>query len=123
MITGSSPLHRLARLLFWSAAAFALVMACLPQPVALPGDPGDKLLHIIAFAGLALLAALAYPRVRLLTVLTGLSLFGAMIELVQMIPALNRSAEWLDWAADTLAVAVVLGCVFLCRCLGRRATR
>jgi VanZ family protein len=119
MIAAFSPLHRLARLLFWSAAAFALVMACLPQPVALLGDPGDKLLHIIAFAVLALLAAFAYPRVRLLTVLTGLSLFGIMIELVQLIPALNRTADWTDWAADTLAAAAVLGCVFLLRRLRR----
>lgn len=69
MIAAFSPLHRLAWLLFWSAAAFALVMAWLQQPVAVPGDPSDKLRHIIAFAVLALLAALAYPRVRLLTVL------------------------------------------------------
>jgi VanZ family protein len=115
MIAALSPLHRLARLLFWSAAAFALVMACLPQPFALPGDPGDKLLHIIAFAVLALLAVFAYPRTRLLAILAGLSLFGIMIELVQLIPALNRTADWIDWAADTLATAAVLVCVFLLR--------
>lgn len=121
MIAALSPLHRLARLLFWSAAAFALAMACLPLAVALPGDPGDKLQHIIAFAVLALLAVFAYPRARLLTILAGLSLFGALIELVQMIPALNRTAVWIDWAADTLAAAAVLGCVFLLRRLRRRA--
>ncbi|GHA85006.1 hypothetical protein GCM10009069_05150 [Algimonas arctica] len=119
MIAALSPLHRLARLLFWGAAAFALIMACLPQLVALPGHPGDKLLHIIAFMALALLAALAYPRVRLLSVLAGLSLFGALIELVQLIPALNRTGDWTDWAADTLAAAAVLGCVFLLRRLLR----
>lgn len=115
MFAALTPLHRLARLLFWSAAAFALVMACLPQAAALPGNPNDKLLHILAFAVLALLAAFAYPRIRLLTILAGLSSFGAMIELVQLIPALNREADWTDWAADTLAAAAVLGCVFLLR--------
>lgn len=115
------PLHRIARLLFWSAATFALVMASLQQPFALPGNPDDKLQHMIAFAVLALLAAVAYPQTRLLTILVGLSAFGALIELVQMIPALNRSAEWLDWAADTFAAAFVLGCVFVVRRLGRRA--
>ena len=115
MIPAFAPLHRLARLLFWSSVAFALVMACLPQPVALPGDPSDKLLHIIAFAVLALLAVFAYPRIRLLTILAGLSSFGALIEFVQLIPALNREADWIDWVADTLAAAVVLGCVFLLR--------
>jgi hypothetical protein len=119
MFSNLLPLHRVVRLLFWAAAAFALLMASLP--VALPGNPNDKLMHITAFAVLALLAAIAYPRARLLIILVCLSAFGAMIELVQIIPALNRSAEWLDWAADTFAVAVVLGCVFLCRRLGRRA--
>tara|TARA_R110001592_G_scaffold58295_3_gene176748 strand:- start:66 stop:431 length:366 start_codon:yes stop_codon:yes gene_type:complete len=119
MIPAFSPLHRLARLLFWSATAFALVMACLPQEAVLPGNPNDKLLHILAFAVLALLAAFAYPRIRLLAILVGLSLFGIMIELVQLIPALNRTADWTDWAADTLAAAAVLGCVFLLRRLRR----
>jgi hypothetical protein len=119
MFSNLLPLHRVVRLLFWAAAAFALLMASLPQAVALPGDPNDKLLHILAFAVLALLAAFAYPRTRLLTILAGLSLFGAMIELVQLIPALNREADWIDWAADTLATAAVLGCVFLLRRLRR----
>ncbi len=116
-----SPLHRLVRGLFWVAVIFALVMASLPQAAALPGNPNDKLLHILAFAVLALLAAFAYPRARLLAILVGLSLFGAMIELVQLIPALNREADWIDWATDTLAAAAVLGCVFLPRRLRRLA--
>lgn len=121
MIAALSPLHRIARPLFWSAAAFALVMASLQQPLALPGNPKDKLQHMIGFAVLALLAAFAYPRIRLLTISAGLSAFGALIELVQLIPSLNREASWTDWAVDTLAAAAVLGCVFLLRRLRQRA--
>ncbi len=113
------PLHPSARLLFWCAAAFALIMAS--QPASLTGHANDKLMHMAAFAVLALLAALAHPQLRLLGILVGLSAFGGLIELVQMIPALNRSAEWLDWTADTLAASVVLGCIFVVRRLGRRA--
>lgn len=50
-------LLRFARFLFWSATAFALIMASLP--VSLPGDPSDKALHMGVFAVLALLAAFA----------------------------------------------------------------
>ena len=45
------------RLLFWAAAIFALVMAVLPHPPELPGDPSDKLQHVAAFATLGLLGA------------------------------------------------------------------
>lgn len=106
--------------LFRSVALFALVMAALPQPVAIPGNPSDKLLHIAAFAVLALLAPFAYPRARLIVILLALPAFGGFIELVQTIPALNRHADWIDWMADTLAATFVLSCIFLLR---RIATR
>jgi hypothetical protein len=37
-----------------------------------------------------------------------LSLFGALIELCQAIPALNRDSDPIDWIADTLACGLVL---------------
>ena len=40
--------------------------------------------------------------------LVRLSLFGAFIEVVQAIPALQRDSDLLDWLADTAAVAVIL---------------
>lgn len=111
-------LHRLGgiiRALFWAAAAFAFVMASLPKPPVLPGDPGDKVQHIIAFAVLALLARLGWTGVSGWRPLAGLSAFGALIELVQAIPGLNRHADWIDWAADTVAAAAVLGLAALVR--------
>jgi hypothetical protein len=35
-------------------------------------------------------------------------MFGAVIEMVQAIPGLNRDSELVDWVADTCAAAVVL---------------
>lgn len=110
--------HRCAaiiRALFWAAAAFAFVMASLPKPPQLPGDPGDKVQHIIAFAVLAVLTRLGWLKVSGWRLLAGLSAFGALIELVQAIPALNRHADWIDWMADTLAAAAVLGLAALVR--------
>lgn len=96
------------RLLFWAATAFAFVMAVLPRPPRVPGDPSDKVLHVIAFATLALLGAWAYRRASLVRLAAGLSAFGALIELAQAIPALHRDSDPLDWVADTVAAAVVL---------------
>ena len=99
---------RSARAVFWAAAVFAFVMAVLPQPPELPGEPGDKIQHIVAFATLAILGSFAFPRTALLQLLLRLSLFGAAIEVVQAFPALHRDSDPLDWIADTAAVAVIL---------------
>jgi VanZ family protein len=99
---------RSARALFWAAACFAFVMAVLPHPPQVPGEPNDKVQHIVAFATLSLLGSFAYPRTALLRLLAGLSLFGAFIEVVQAIPMLHRDSDVLDWLADTVAVVVVL---------------
>jgi VanZ family protein len=80
----------------------------LPHPPQVPGEPNDKVQHIIAFATLSLLGSFAYPRTALLRLLAGLSLFGAFIEVVQAIPVLHRDSDVLDWLADTVAVVVVL---------------
>jgi len=96
------------RLIFWAATTFAFVMAVIPHPPHLPGEPSDKLQHITAFATLGLLGAWAYARVALTRLAIGLSLFGALIEVVQAIPALHRDSDVLDWLADTVACGVVL---------------
>ena len=99
---------RTVKALFWAAACFAFVMAVLPHPPRLPVEPNDKIQHITAFATLALLGSFAYPRTSLVKLLVSLSLFGALIEVVQAIPMLHRDSDIFDWIADTAAVAVVL---------------
>jgi hypothetical protein len=94
--------------LFWAAALFALVMALLPHPPDIPGDPSDKIQHVVAFATLGILGTLAYPRGPVLRLVVGLSLFSAFIEIAQAIPALHRDSDPLDWVADTLACAMVV---------------
>jgi len=103
---------RAAQAIFWAAACFAFVMAAVPHPPEVPGEPNDKVEHMIAFATLAMLAAFAFPRTALLRLLVGLSLFGALIEVVQAIPALQRDSDIKDWAADTVAAGLILGLVW-----------
>jgi hypothetical protein len=104
-------MNRTLRILFWLSVAFSFVMATLPHPPPIPGEPADKVQHMAAFSTMSLLAALAYRRISLLRIGLALSAFGAFIEFVQMIPMLHRDAELLDWVADSAAVAVVLGAI------------
>ena len=96
------------RLLFWAAAIFAFVMAVLPRPPELPGEPSDKIQHMFAFAVLASLGSWAFAGTALSRLLAALSAYGALIELVQGIPALGRDSDVKDWVADTVAAAAVL---------------
>lgn len=106
-----APPTKLLVLAFWSAIALVLVMALLPAP---PRAPiGDKAQHMIVFALLASLASHAYYRASLLKIGLGLAAFGALIELLQSIPALGRTASMMDWVADCVAAAVVLAVTHL----------
>lgn len=94
--------------LFWGALLIGFVVALLPKPVPLPGNPGDKVQHILAFLSFAAIGSVTYPRVAAWRLWIGLSAYGALIEFAQMIPVLNRSPELLDWIADTVAAGVVI---------------
>jgi hypothetical protein len=96
---------------FAAALLFTLAMAWLPHPPLLPVEESDKFWHIIAFVTLSLLASLAFPATALARIGERLSFLGALIELVQNIPALHRDCDIRDWIADTIAIAVTLALV------------
>ncbi|MBF9150703.1 hypothetical protein [Novosphingobium jiangmenense] len=112
-------LSRVARFTFWPALAFALVMAVLPKPPSLPiDDLGDKFAHMLAFFTLSLLAGVGWPKASLVRAALWLSLIGAGIEVVQMIPFLHRDSDWRDWVADSAAILVALIPVTALRMIG-----
>jgi VanZ family protein len=113
------PRSRFFLLAFLLAIACTFVMATLPHPPRIPGNPQDKIQHITAFFVLTVLAIPAFPRVRLPYIVLSLSAFGALIEFVQAIPALHRDSDWRDWVADTLAI---LGAILITRLLRRLQT-
>ena len=113
-------MNRLFAAAFWIALLFALVMALLPKPPQLPGNPTDKVQHILAFATLTVLASAAYPRLRWWRILLGLAAFGALIEICQAIPMLHRGASLADWIADCAAVAAVLALRYALAGVSRR---
>lgn len=95
------------RVLLAAALVLAVTLALVPHPPTVR-DLSDKSQHMAAFATLALLATQAFPRAPLLRVAERLSFLGAMIEVVQSIPALHRSCDIMDWVADTVAIAAAL---------------
>lgn len=101
--------------LFWATVAVAFGFAIWPHQIDIPGNPSDKVQHIAAFAVIAALATMAFPRIPPLRIVAGLSAYGALIEFVQWIPALHRDSDICDWVADTAASAIVLLIVWFWR--------
>ena len=99
---------------FGAASLTVLFLAITPSPE-IPGNPNDKLLHAIAFVVLALLAALAFPRVKLRYLAILLAGFAASIEMIQLMMQQGRVAEWYDFTVSAVGAAVVLFLVFLVR--------
>lgn len=86
------------------AAVFAL-FTLSPPGGGTPLPLSDKLLHALAFAILVLPLGWVRPRWWVGLALIAL-VFGGAIELLQ--PMVSRSAEWADWGADAIGVAVGL---------------
>jgi VanZ family protein len=101
-------MQRAARIAFVISACFAFVMASVPHPPTIPGQPPDKILHMLTFAALGGLAAYGFRPVSVAPLFWKLTAFGALIELVQAIPALRRDSDILDLLADMAAALVAL---------------
>lgn len=93
----------ISALLLTVLIALGIGAVTLAPPAGLPSVPGsDKMHHVLAFALLALPAALLSPRM-LWAVVPLAAAFGAGIEVVQ--PFVGRSAELADWMADMAGLA------------------
>lgn len=94
-------------ILFWVVAIAIVALALTPSPPAL--GIGDKIEHVAAFACLSLLSLVAFHNRRKVLLALALAALGALIELVQVWPALHRSSDGIDWLADCAAIGAVFG--------------
>ena len=108
--------------IFVAALIFTLVMAWLPHPPGLPIEESDKFWHVVAFATLSFLAGFAFPALPMVRIGERLSFLGALVELVQNVPALHRDCDIMDWIVDTIAIAVALAVVAWINHLRARGT-
>jgi len=98
---------------YWCAL---FVATHIPNPERfLPPDVSDKTLHGLAYFGLTFLLLTRDALSRPFTARRGMTLLGAVLvyaaldELLQAIPALNRTADLGDWAADVAGAGLALG--------------
>ncbi|ODA94197.1 hypothetical protein BFX40_15845 [Mesorhizobium sp. SEMIA 3007] len=95
-----------------------LALALLPVPELQEfgfdiGFENDRVNHASAFATLAALGALGWPR-RIVTLVIFLALVGAAIEVLQGTTLIDRDLDMFDWVADCIGIAgglVVALCV------------
>ncbi len=95
------------RLAFWLLLGIILALSLMPSEDAPTVFADDKLNHILAFFTLSLMARLLWPQARLAILFVLLTLLGGGIELLQLAMGFGREADWMDFAADI--VAIVLG--------------
>ena len=95
------------RILFWLLLGIILAISLMPAADAPTVFAYDKLNHGLAFFTLSLMARLLWPRTNAAFLLVLLMVFGGGIELLQFSMGLGRDADWMDFAADI--VAIVLG--------------
>jgi hypothetical protein len=98
----------MARVAFFAALIFTFYSAVIPPSQALQLTPWDKATHFLAFYALAGLAVAAFPKRNVVLIGATLSLFGALIEVVQGLPIVNRDRDFWDWVADTIAILFAL---------------
>lgn len=109
------------RVLLLALMAAVCTLAFAPAPPEAVDTGWDKGNHALAFAVLAVVAALAFwpARRRDLWLTIGLLAFGAFIEVVQtQIP--GRAGEWPDLVADATGIAAGLLLLGGLRWFGRR---
>ena len=92
------------RLAFGLCVLVVLVLALLPNDLAVPSTGWDKSNHLLAFSVMALLGLRAFPG-RTLALLAGLLAYGALIEMLQSFTP-NRFAQWQDLVADAAGLAL-----------------
>lgn len=101
---------------FWLALAGGLWLALTPLTGPPPvSGPWDKVEHAAGLYVLTVLALAAFPGAARWKIAVGLTGYGALVEALQAIPALNRTADLADLAADMLGVALALLPTFLRR--------
>ena len=107
---------------FWLLLGVILALALMPAENAPSVSNDDKINHILAFFTLSFTARLLWPQARLPLLALLLTLLGGAIELLQLTMGFGREADWLDFAADVLAIALGLLAAKLLTSLTRKSS-
>jgi VanZ family protein len=105
--------RRAAWWVFWPALLLVVWGELTPHPPRIEAVSSDKLLHFLAYFGLAGIATTALGRRRLVAIVLGLIALGGALEILQSFT--GRDAEWLDEAANAFGAVMgaLAGLLFL----------
>lgn len=94
------------RFFFWLLLGVILAISVMPAEDAPIVFADDKLNHMLAFFVLSFMARLLWPRINTLILFSMLAIFGGGIELLQLVMNTGRDSDWMDFAADILAIII-----------------
>ena len=94
------------RIAFWLLFGLILALSLVPAEDAPTVFADDKLNHILAFFTLSMMARWLWPRINFALLFVFLTAFGGAIELLQLAMGFGRDADWMDFAADIVAIAL-----------------
>ena len=110
------------RIFFWLLLGVILAISIMPSEDAPTVFTNDKLNHILAFFVLSFMARLLWPRVNSAILFSMLAVFGGSIEILQLVLETGRDADWMDFAADVLAIIFgLLSAQMLINTLGKNS--
>lgn len=110
----------LRRSIFWLFLAATAYSTLMPVPPVDPTQSNDKLQHAVAFGLLTLTLAISYPRLRWWQMALIAIAIGGMVEILQGVMGLGRSADWYDWGADIIGAVATAIPIAVFRHLSRR---
>ncbi len=100
------PHYRVWLIIGWGMVAGAFVLSLVPLPFDFPEEGGDKIGHLIAYAGLSFWFGMLYAGwPRRIAIALGFTLMGVAIEFLQRLTD-YRSFEVADMAADALGTVI-----------------
>lgn len=103
----------MARVAFLVAVIVVTFASLAPLSMVPQVLPSRHLEHFAAFYFTTLIAATAFPRLKILTLGGRLALFAALLELTRMAPSQHRIWGVLDWEADFGGIIAALAPVIV----------
>ncbi len=106
---------RVGLVVYWLALFAGTHLPAMPQVV--PVSISDKLMHVLAYAGLSFLLAMVFAERRpialvlYMQLLALVAIYGVVDEVLQTL--VGRDCELGDWVADVIGAGVGLACFHL----------
>ncbi len=93
---------------FWVAFSIIVYILVAPQKQGALVSTTTRLLPLLSFGFLSILAVAAFPKTALIRVGERLSFIAALVEVLYSTPSLHRNCNGAEWIAITIVICGVL---------------